>query len=79
MCGNVFLLKIVFMFMTCNNQCHHFKAKKSKGGSRYANGQKYCSHCGVFMDVRDRNCPCCHYQLKMGPSKKKNKIEYVRI
>ena len=65
--------------MTCNNQCTYYKATKTKGGSRYANGQKYCSYCGVFMQLIIRNCPCCNRQLKSGSSKRKNKPEPVRI
>ncbi|MDH3853476.1 MAG: hypothetical protein OES23_03400 [Nitrosopumilus sp.] len=59
--------------MVCQNQCKKFKAIRPMGGSRYGSGQKYCSHCGVFMEVIDCNCPCCHYKLKVSPSKGKFK------
>ena len=65
--------------MTCSNQCIHYKATKPMGASRYAKGQKYCSYCAVYMEIKDRNCPCCHYQLKMHPRSKKYKPEPKRI
>jgi len=65
--------------MVCQNQCKKFKAIRPMGGSRYGSGQKYCSHCGVFMEVNDCNCPCCHYKLKVSPSKGKFKPEPKRF
>ncbi|MDH3341060.1 MAG: hypothetical protein OEL84_07225 [Nitrosopumilus sp.] len=65
--------------MVCQNQCKKFKAVRPIGESRYGSGQKYCSHCGIFMKVNDLNCPCCHYKLKVGPSKRKHKPDAERI
>ena len=65
--------------MVCQNQCKKYRASKPKGGSRYANGQKYCTYCGVFMEIQNRNCPCCNYQLKVSPSNGKHKINVKRI
>ena len=65
--------------MGCQNQCKKYKAPKPRGGSRYANGQKYCTHCGVFMETKNRNCPCCNYQLKVSPSSGKHKLQVKRI
>ena len=41
-------IEISLIRMLCIDRCHQHKAIKPRIGSRYALGQKYCSHCGVY-------------------------------
>jgi hypothetical protein len=34
---------------------------------RYGNGRKHCQHCNIFIKYEGLRCPCCGYQLRMGP------------
>ena len=36
-------------FVRCTNKCQEHKGRKPGAGSMYANGQKCCSYCAVFM------------------------------
>ena len=60
--------------MGCKGVCHNYKAeKKSVGFSRYANGQKRCQMCSIFIQWEGLWCPCCGYKLRMTPRSSKFK------
>ena len=65
--------------MPCIDQCYQYKANKPSSGSRYANGQKYSSHCALFVNWDGVRCPCCKYNLKTSTKNQKYKIEAKRI
>lgn len=63
--------------MVCKGvECVRHKAKKPQKGSRYANGQKRCQICEVFMLFAGSSCPCCNMKLRTKPRnlKYKNKL-----
>lgn len=48
--------------MTCKEICLKYKAQKDGSGShRYANGQKRCQTCEIFIRWEGSWCPCCGY------------------
>ena len=53
--------------MTCKGICNTYKAVKKCIGSRYAEGQKRCNYCGIFMIWNKRQCPCCGHNLRTKP------------
>ena len=55
----------------CKGICVKFKATESKGGDRYAIGQKLCSKCGLFLFCNDTRCPCCKCVLRITPKSSK--------
>ncbi len=66
--------------MQCTNICQGFKVKKPEPGiSRYGSGQKYCSHCGVFMKIDNSRCPCCNYMLKTRSTKRRDENSINRM
>lgn len=66
--------------MSCTNICHNFKVKKPEIVIlRYEIGQKYCSHCAVFMRIDENRCPCRKYQLKVKSTKYRNETKIKRI
>lgn len=66
--------------MQCMNICQDYKVKKPElGVSRYEAGQKFCSHCEVFMKIDGNRCPCCKYLLKIGSSKRRRENTIRRI
>lgn len=52
--------------MSCNGICVRFKAKKDPTiSSWYAQGQKRCSICEIFIKWNENQyCPCCNYKLR---------------
>jgi len=52
--------------MSCNGICERFKAKMNPSiPSRYAQGQKRCSVCEIFIKWDENQyCPCCNYKLR---------------
>ena len=52
--------------MSCNGICERFKAKKNTTiSSWYAQGQKRCSVCEIFIKWNENQyCPCCNYKLR---------------
>ena len=53
--------------MGCKGICKRYKAQKPVGSGRYANGQKRCQICELFI-IWDRPwCPCCGYKLRTRP------------
>ena len=49
--------------MTCNGICIRHKADSNN----YANGQKRCQICDLFMQWDGIFCPCCGYKLRNRP------------
>ena len=48
----------------CKEICVMMMAKQRWGVSRYADGQKFCNVCKVFMKTTKIDCPCCNEILK---------------
>ncbi len=53
--------------MTCNGQCHKYKAQKPFGIGRYTAGQKRCQNCEIFVECKGVKCPCCGQRLRNKP------------
>jgi hypothetical protein len=49
--------------MTCKGICIRYKADSNN----YANGQKRCQICDLFMQWDGIFCPCCGYKLRNRP------------
>ncbi|MDH3339981.1 MAG: hypothetical protein OEL84_01705 [Nitrosopumilus sp.] len=60
----------------CKGVCDRYKATKPRGGSRYANGQKRCQVCEIFIKWEGLWCPCCGYRLRARP---RNRIYREKI
>ena len=63
--------------MVCKGVCHQYKAKWYAREYRYANGQKRCNVCELFVNWDGNNCPCCGMLLRARPRSMKAKI-YVK-
>ena len=60
--------------MRCKGICYRFAAKKPVSGYRYAEGQKPCVICSIFVDTNRMitfRCPCCNNKLRMNSYKHK--------
>ncbi len=53
--------------MVCKGICHRYKAKWGAHQYRYANGQKRCNVCEIFVNWDGNNCPCCGMLLRTRP------------
>ena len=54
--------------MGCKNICKKYMASKpSNKQSRYAEGQKRCSVCEIYIKWDGLCCPCCGYKLRFRP------------
>ena len=53
--------------MVCKGVCHRYKTKFNLNGLRYANGQKRCNVCEIFVNWDGRFCPCCGMCLRTRP------------
>ena len=60
----------------CKDICIKYKATKTRGGSRYANGQKRCQVCEIFIRWDGMWCPCCGYRLRTTPRNKALKEKF---
>lgn len=61
----------------CKGICVRFKARKSFASSPYAEGQKRCQGCELFIKWEGRNCPCCGKQLRTRSPTYKGKEQEV--
>lgn len=61
--------------MTCKGICARHKAQKPVGMGRYANGQKRCQICEIFLKWDGLWCPCCGYRLRTKPRNLKYKAK----
>ncbi len=65
--------------MVCKGICIRHKAQKPRDYvGRYANGQKRCQICEIFIKWDGIFCPCCGYRLRVSPRLFKNK-EKLRL
>ena len=64
--------------MASKGVCHRYKAKWIPQKERYANGQKQCNVCEIFVSWDGFSCPCCGMLLRTRPRSVKGKI-YARI
>ena len=48
--------------MTCKGICIRYQVS-----SRYVNGHRRCQHYNIFIKYEVLRCPCCGYQLRIGP------------
>ena len=53
--------------MVCKGVCHKYKAKWYARDYRYANGQKRCNVCELFVNWDGHHCPCCGMLLRTKP------------
>ena len=61
--------------MTCKGLCGRYRAQKPVGVGRYANGQKRCQICEIFIKWDGLWCPCCGYRLRTKPRNLKYKAK----
>ena len=64
---------------SCRGVCIKYKAKKPKTESRYANGQKRCQLCVLFVHWEGNWCPCCGYRLRNKPRAGKYKEKLKKL
>ena len=63
--------------MACKGICHNYKAKWISQTLRYANGQKKCIVCDVFLIWDGKHCPCCSKVLRCKPRTGKGKQMFL--
>ncbi len=68
-------ISLVYYEMGCRGTCNRYRAKKTKGGGRYSNGQKRCQICEIFINWEGFWCPCCGYRLRTKPRNLKDKAK----
>jgi hypothetical protein len=59
--------------MTCKGICVGYRAQKPGRAGRYANGQKRCQVCEIFIKWDGLWCPCCRFRLRTRPRNTKYK------
>ena len=55
---------ITWYYLSCKGICIRHKATKLSNKMRYANGQKRCQMCDIFIKWDGIWCPCCGYRLR---------------
>ena len=65
-----------YALMTCKGTCTRYKAKKPVGVGRYADGQRRCQECELFINWAGLWCPCCGIRLRTKPRNLKYKDKY---
>jgi len=55
---------ITWYYMSCKGICIRHRATKLPNKMRYANGQKRCQMCDIFIKWDGIWCPCCGYRLR---------------
>lgn len=61
----------------CKGICYKYKVEKGNNASgRYADGQKRCQSCDLFMRWDGRFCPCCGTRLRSKPRNTKYKESF---
>jgi len=63
--------------LACKGLCTRYKSKKNHTNSegRYAEGQKRCSNCEVFVKWDGVKCPCCNVTLRVKPRNTINRLQ----
>lgn len=56
--------------MACKGLCDRHKAKRPDSIGRYADGQRRCQTCSLFLNWSGVYCPCCGYKLRSSPRDK---------
>ena len=59
--------------MPCKGTCHKFHHNIMRKGGIYANGNKRCQVCEIFINYNGLRCPCCRYRLRTKPRNKRYK------
>ena len=62
--------------MPCKGICHQHKPTWISQTLRYANGQKRCQCCEIYIKWDGLWCPCCNYRLRSKPRNKKYREKY---
>lgn len=67
--------------MACKDICKKYKAIDiNTRKARYANGQKRCPTCVIFLRRKqNNNCPCCGKKLRLKPKNAHLKRQYEDI
>jgi hypothetical protein len=63
--------------MVCKGVCPRYKTKCNFHRLRYANGQKRCNVCEVFVNWDGRFCPCCGMLLRTRPKISRYRRQYI--
>ena len=71
-----FFWSVLYIAGICNGVCIQHKAYKLEEGGRYANGQKRCQCCDIYINWDGIWCPCCNYRLRSKPRNKKYRDKY---
>lgn len=64
--------------MACKGICSRFEATAIVTTGRYANGQKRCRTCSVFIRWSGLRCPCCGHRLRTRPRNIKYKRKMMK-
>ena len=56
--------RVLLRYMSCKSICIRYRATKLPNKMRYANGQKRCQMCDIFIKWDGIWCPCCGYRLR---------------
>ena len=66
----------ILMSSLCTGFCDRYEREQVKG---FANGQKYCSVCCVYITTSDIFCNCCKrkYRTKKRSRWKKSPLKYT--
>ena len=67
------------MVAICRGLCVRYKITKRLKVGRYADGQKRCNSCGVFMKWDGLYCPCCGHRLRLKPRSRKYKEKVLQV
>ena len=68
------LMEMQKLAFRCKGFCEDYRGSKMPNGIRYANGQKRCTLCGLFLDTTNTRCPCCSVMLRTKPRETRGKI-----
>lgn len=63
----------------CNGSCEKYRAPRLPGKGRYADGQKRCNSCEIYIQWDGFWCPCCNKRLRLSPRNSKNKEKFLAI
>ncbi|KAF6243169.1 hypothetical protein C6988_04760 [Nitrosopumilus sp. b1] len=66
------------MAQVCKGFCEDYQAEKTMLRLKYAEGQKRCTLCALFIKYDGDRCPCCRSKLRTKPrnSSKPKKVVY---
>ena len=66
---------------SCKGECDRYRPKDVTGHDKYAQGQKRCTECMMFMDYSGKHCPCCGTVLRTKPRnpRLKRRMEQIML